>query len=79
MVEAIGNEMSSIVLQLDALDDACYAQRISRYLLFTEPNISAVQKYGVKHSLAVAVVVCGIWYIGAVVLQYGRERKKWLE
>ena len=79
MIQAIGNELCTIVGQLNELDDDCYAQRISRYLLFTEPNISAVQKYGVKRSLVVAVVVCGIWYIGAVVLQYGRERKKWLE
>ena len=79
MVQTIGNELCTIIGQLNELDDDCYAQRISRYLLFTEPNISATQKYGVKHSLAVAVVVCGIWYIGAVVLQYGRERKKWLE
>ena len=79
MIQVIGNELCTIVGQLNELDDDCYAQRISRYLLFTEPNISAVQKYGVKNSLAVAVVICGIGYVGAVILQYGRERKKWLE
>ena len=79
MVEAIGNEMSSIVLQLDALDDACYAQRISRYLVFTEPAISKLQKYGVKSSMLLAVGACALWYMGAVAVQYKRERRKWLE
>lgn len=79
MVEAIGNEMSEIVRQLNALDDACYAQRISRYLVFTEPIISQFEQYGVKPALLLAVAACALWYAGAVTVQYKRERRKWLQ
>ena len=77
MVDVITQQLASIVSATRELDADCYAQRISRYLVFNGPESSFIKRYNVKPSVMLAALICTVWYLAAVVktsCQRQRER-----
>lgn len=74
MVEAIDQEIRTIIGQIEELDTDCYAQRISSYLVFRTNVDSFTQRYGVKKSLIAAVAVCVVYYLAVVGYTCRRRR-----
>ena len=77
MVDTITRQLTGIVSATRELDADCYAQRISRYLVFNGPEPSFIKRYNVKPSVMLAAVMCAVWYLAAVVktsCQRQRER-----
>lgn len=77
MVDVITQQLASIVSATRELDADCYAQRISRYLVFNGPESSFMKRYNVKPSVMLAALICTVWYLAAVVktsCQRQRER-----
>lgn len=77
MVDVITQQLSSIVSATRELDADCYAQHISRYLVFNGPESSFIKRYNVKSSVMLAALICTVWYLAAVVktsCQRQRER-----
>ena len=77
MVDVITQQLASIVSATRELDADCYAQRISRYLVFNEPESSFIRRYNIKPSVVLAALICTVWYLAAVVktsCQRQRER-----
>ena len=67
MVDTITRQLTGIVSATRELDADCYAQRISRYLVFNGPESSFIKRYNVKPSVMLAAVICAVWYLAAVV------------
>ena len=76
MVDAITQELSSIVSATRALDADCYAQRISSYLVFSAPTTSFLSRYNAKPSVMLAAVVCALWYLAAVVRASDKKQRE---
>ena len=77
MVDVITQQLASIVSATRELDADCYAQRISRYLVFNGPESSFIKRYNIKPSVMLAALICTVWYLAAVVktiCQRQRER-----
>ena len=77
MVDVITQQLASIVSATRELDADCYAQHISRYLVFNGPESSFIKRYNVKSSVMLAALICTVWYLAAVVktiCQRQRER-----
>ena len=75
MVDVITQQLASIVSATRELDADCYAQRISRYLVFNEPESSFIRRYNVKPSVMLAALICTVWYLAAVV-KMSRQRQR---
>ena len=58
MVDNITQQLADIVSATRELDADCYAQRIHSYLMFSEPQMSFMQRYNVKRSVMLAALVC---------------------
>ena len=77
MVDVITQQLASIVSATRELDADCYAQRISRYLVFNEPESSFIRRYNVKPSVMLAALICTVWYLAAVVkMSCQRQRER---
>lgn len=77
MVDVITQQLTSIVSATRELDADCYAQRISRYLVFNEPESSFIRRYNVKPSVMLAALICTVWYLAAVVkMSCQRQRER---
>ncbi len=77
MVDVITQQLASIVSATRELDADCYAQHISRYLVFNGPESSFIKRYNIKPSVMLAALICTVWYLAAVVktiCQRQRER-----
>lgn len=75
MVDVITQQLASIVSATRELDADCYAQRISRYLVFNGPESSFIRRYNVKPSVMLAALICTVWYLAAVV-KMSRQRQR---
>ena len=75
MVDTITRQLTSIVSATRELDADCYAQRISRYLVFNGPESSFIRRYNVKPSVMLAAMICAVWYLAAVV-KMSRQRQR---
>ena len=75
MVDVITQQLASIVSATRELDADCYAQRISRYLVFNEPESSFIRRYNIKPSVMLAALICAVWYLAAVV-KMSRQRQR---
>ena len=75
MVDVITQQLASIVSATRELDADCYAQRISRYLVFNEPESSFIRRYNIKPSVMLAALICTVWYLAAVV-KMSRQRQR---
>ena len=79
MVDVITQQLASIVSATRELDADCYAQRISRYLVFNEPESSFIRRYNIKPSVMLAALICAVWYLAAVVkMSCQRQRERLL-
>ncbi len=76
MVAQISSELGDIISQISDVDTACYAQRINGYLMFTKPETSLMESLNVMSSIEVALIVCLLWYVLAVLFIYRRQKKK---
>ena len=77
MVDVITQQLASIVSATRELDADCYAQRISRYLVFNEPESSFIRRYNIKPSVMLAALICTVWYLAAVVkMSCQRQRER---
>lgn len=76
MVDTITQQLASIVTATRELDADCYAQRISRYLVFNGPESSFIKRYNVKPSVMLAAVICAVWYLAAVVRTSCRRQRE---
>ena len=76
MVDTITQQLASIVTATRELDADCYAQRISRYLVFNGPESSFIKRYNVKPSVMLAAVICAVWYLAAVVKTSCRRQRE---
>ena len=77
MVDVITQQLTSIVSATRELDADCYAQRISRYLVFNGPESSFIRRYNVKPSVMLAALICTVWYLAAVVkMSCQRQRER---
>ena len=77
MVDVITQQLTSIVSATRELDADCYAQRISRYLVFNGPESSFIKRYNVKPSVMLAALICTVWYLAAVVkMSCQRQRER---
>ena len=77
MVDVITQQLASIVSATRELDADCYAQRISRYLVFNGPESSFIKRYNVKPSVMLAALICTVWYLAAVVkMSCQRQRER---
>ena len=77
MVDVITQQLASIVSATRELDADCYAQRISRYLVFNGPESSFIRRYNVKPSVMLAALICAVWYLAAVVkMSFQRQRER---
>ena len=76
MVAQISSELGDIISQISDVDTACYAQRINGYLMFTKPETSLMASLNVTSSIEVALIVCLLWYVLAVMFTYRRQKKK---
>ena len=76
MVDTITRQLTSIVSATRELDADCYAQRISRYLVFNGPELSFIKRYNVKPSVMLAAVICAVWYLAAVVKMSRRRQRE---
>ena len=77
MVDVITQQLTSIVSATRELDADCYAQRISRYLVFNGPESSFIKRYNVKPSVMLAALICAVWYLAAVVkMSCQRQRER---
>lgn len=77
MVDVITQQLTSIVSATRELDADCYAQRISRYLVFNGPESSFIRRYNVKPSVMLAALICAVWYLAAVVkMSCQRQRER---
>ena len=76
MVDTITRQLTSIVSATRELDADCYAQRISRYLVFNGPESSLIKRYNVKPSVMLAAVICTVWYLAAVVRMSRRRQRE---
>ena len=67
MVDVITQQLASIVSATRELDADCYAQRISRYLVFNGPESSFIKRYNIKPSVMLAALIapCGIWLLSS--------------
>lgn len=63
MVDNITRQLADIVSATRELDADCYAQRIRSYLMFSEPQMSFMQRYNVKRSVMLAALVCAVCYL----------------
>ena len=75
MVDVITQQLASIVSATRELDADCYAQHISRYLVFNGPESSFIKRYNVKSSVMLAALICTVWYLAAVV-KMSRQRQR---
>ena len=75
MVDVITQQLNDIVSATRALDADCYAQRISSYLVFSDPQISFMGRYNVKMSVMLAALVCILWYLAAIVQEGSRRQR----
>ena len=75
MVDNITRQLADIVSATRELDADCYAQRIRSYLMFSEPQMSFMQRYNVKRSVMLAALVCA----GAVVQVCVRRQRQRME
>ncbi len=75
MVDVITQQLNNIVSATRALDADCYAQRISSYLVFSDPQISFMGRYNVKMSVMLAAMVCILWYLAAIVQEGSRRQR----
>lgn len=75
MVDVITQQLASIVSATRELDADCYAQRISRYLVFNGLESSFIRRYNVKPSVMLAALICTVWYLAAVV-KMSRQRQR---
>ena len=77
MVDVLTQQLASIVSATRELDADCYAQRISRYLVFNGPESSFIRRYNVKPSVMLAALICTVWYLVAVVkMSCQRQRER---
>lgn len=76
MVDTITRQLTGIVSATRELDADCYAQRISRYLVFNGPESSFMKRYNVKPSVMLAAVICAVWYLAAVVKTSCRRQRE---
>ena len=76
MVAQISSELSDIISQISDVDTACYAQRINGYLMFNKPETSLMASLNVTSSIEVALIVCLLWYVLAVLFIYRRQKKQ---
>ena len=77
MVDVITQQLASIVSATRELDADCYAQRISRYLVFNGPESSFIKRYNIKPSVMLAALICTVWYLAAVVkMSCQRQRER---
>lgn len=76
MVDVITQQLMDIVSATRDLDADCYAQRISSYLVFNEPNLSFMSRYNVKTSVMLAAGVCVLWYLAAVVWASSQRQRE---
>ena len=76
MVDTITRQLTGIVSATRELDADCYAQRISRYLVFNGPEPSFMKRYNVKPSVMLAAVICAVWYLAAVVKTSCRRQRE---
>lgn len=76
MVDTITRQLTGIVSATRELDADCYAQRISRYLVFNGPESSFIKRYNVKPSVMLAAVICTVWYLAAVVKTSCRRQRE---
>ena len=76
MVDTITRQLTGIVSATRELDADCYAQRISRYLVFNGPESSFIKRYNVKPSVMLAAVICAVWYLAAVVRTSCRRQRE---
>ena len=79
MVDNITRQLADIVSATRELDADCYAQRIHSYLMFSEPQMSFMQRYNVKRSVMLAALVCAVCYLGAVVQACVRRQRQRME
>lgn len=79
MVDNITRQLADIVSATRELDADCYAQRIRSYLVFSEPQMSFMQRYNVKRSVMLAALVCAVCYLGAVVQVCVRRQRQRME
>ncbi len=79
MVDNITQQLADIVSATRELDADCYAQRIHSYLMFSEPQMSFMQRYNVKRSVMLAALVCAVCYLGAVVQACVRRQRQRME
>lgn len=79
MVDNITQQLADIVSATRELDADCYAQRIHSYLMFSEPQMSFMQRYNVKRSVMLAALVCAACYLGAVVQVCVRRQRQRME
>lgn len=77
MVDVITQQLASIVSATRELDADCYAQHISRYLVFNGPESSFIKRYNIKPSVMLAALICTVWYLAAVVkMSCQRQRER---
>lgn len=76
MVDNITRQLTDIVTATRELDADCYAQRISSYLVFSEPETSFLQRYNVKLSVMLAALICMVCYLRAVVKVSGQRQRE---
>ena len=79
MVDNITRQLADIVSATRELDADCYAQRIRSYLMFSEPQMSFLQRYNVKRSVMLAALVCAVCYLGAAVQACVRRQRQRME
>ena len=79
MVDNITQQLADIVSATRELDADCYAQRIRSYLMFSEPQMSFMQRYNVKRSVMLAALVCAVCYLGAAVQACVRRQRQRME
>lgn len=79
MVDNITRQLADIVSATRELDADCYAQRIHSYLMFSEPQMSFMQRYNVKRSVMLAALVCAVCYLGAAVQACVRRQRQRME
>ena len=79
MVDNITRQLADIVSATRELDADCYAQRIRSYLMFSEPQMSFMQRYNVKRSVMLAALVCAVCYLGAAVQACVRRQRQRME
>lgn len=79
MVDVITQQLASIVSATRELDADCYAQHISRYLVFNGPESSFIKRYNIKPSVMLAALICTVWYLAAVVKTICRRQRERLQ